>query len=66
MGVCFCSIAKVGEIIISEHVYARVKDRFEVIELPPTAVKGKSQPLKIYNVVGAKRAPVFDDKTRPA
>jgi adenylate cyclase len=65
-GARLCSIAKAGEIIISEHVYARVKDRFEVIELPPTAVKGKSQPLKIYNVVGAKRAPVFDDKTRPA
>jgi adenylate cyclase len=50
-GARLCSIAKAGEIIISENTYLRVKGRFEVVELPPTPVKGKSQPLKIYNVL---------------
>jgi adenylate cyclase len=50
-GARLCSIAKAGEIIISENTYERVKGRFEVVELPPTPVKGKSQPLKIYNVL---------------
>ncbi|MEM9195696.1 MAG: adenylate/guanylate cyclase domain-containing protein, partial [Myxococcota bacterium] len=59
-----CSLAKAGEVIISENTYQRVKDQFETVALPPTSVKGKAQPLKIYNVVG-ERAPSFDDRTRP-
>jgi len=62
-----CSVAKAGEIIVSELVYARIKDQFEVIELPSTQVKGKSSALKIYNVVGEKRSGAFTDElTRPA
>jgi adenylate cyclase len=56
-GARLCSIAKAGQIIISEHTYDRVKDYFEVVELPPTAVKGKSKALKIFNVVGEKAQP---------
>jgi adenylate cyclase len=49
-----CSTAKAGEIIISKNTYDRVKDFFEVQELPPTSVKGKAQPLRIYRVLGEK------------
>jgi adenylate cyclase len=65
-GARLCSVAKAGEIIISHNTYELCGDRFEVIPLPPTPVKGKSQALRIYNVVGVKRATFEDDRTRPA
>jgi adenylate cyclase len=56
-GARLCSAAKAGEILISEHTYAKVKDYFAVEELPPTHVKGKAEALKIYRVVGDIAAP---------
>lgn len=46
-----CSLAKAGQIIISEETYRRVKDHFKIVPLPPAIVKGKKEPLKIYNVI---------------
>jgi len=54
-GARLCSLAKAGEIIISAATLAQLGNLFDVIELPPTQVKGKAQPLKVYNVVGEKR-----------
>jgi adenylate cyclase len=66
-GARLCSIAKAGEIIISESTFGAVKDFFEVVELPPTQVKGKSQALKIFNVIGEKQGGQFGvEHTRPA
>ncbi len=67
-GARLCSIAKGGEIIISENTFAAVRDHFEVVELPPTQVKGKSQALKIFNVVGDKHGGHHFgvERTRPA
>ncbi|MFK7990154.1 MAG: adenylate/guanylate cyclase domain-containing protein [Sandaracinaceae bacterium] len=66
-GARLCSIAKAGEIIISVSTYEAVRDFFEVIELPPTQVKGKANALKIFNVVGEKRSGGFGvEHTRPA
>ena len=48
------NVAKGGEIIISETTYAECKDIVEVDELEPVSVKGKSQPIAIYNVKGLK------------
>ena len=64
-GARLCSIAKAGEIIISENTFKRVRDFFEVVELPPTHVKGKSQPLKIFNVVRERAGSFSSDLTRP-
>jgi len=64
-GARLCSLAKAGEIIISENTYNRVKDYFDVVELPPTSVKGKSKPLKIFNVIGERTGNFSDDLTRP-
>ncbi len=64
-GARLCSLAKAGEIIISENTYNRVKDYFEVVELPPTSVKGKSKPLKIYNVIRERTGNFSSDLTRP-
>lgn len=65
-GARLCSIAKAGEIIISQSTLDELGDRFDVVELPPTQVKGKSQALKIYNVIGEKRGTFGSDRTRPA
>jgi adenylate cyclase len=66
-GARLCSLAKAGEIIISQSTFDAVKDHFEVLELPATQVKGKSQALKIFNVVGEKAGGQFGvEHTRPA
>ncbi len=65
-GARLCSVAKAGEIIISQSTLEQIGDRFDVIELPPVQVKGKSQALKIYNVIGEKRGSFGSDRTRPA
>ncbi len=66
-GARLCSVAKAGQCIISEATYARVKDFFEVQQLPDQQVKGKARALKIYNVTGIKAegGPSWQDRTRP-
>lgn len=53
-GARLCSVAKAGQIIISHNTYEQCGGQFEVIELPPAQVKGKSAALKIYNVIGER------------
>jgi adenylate cyclase len=53
-GARLCSLAKAGEVIVSQWTYERIRDRFEVEELPATRVKGKSQALKVYRVLAEK------------
>lgn len=48
------NVAKGGEIIISEATYLECKDDVIVEELEPVSVKGKVQPIRIYNVIGLK------------
>ncbi len=48
------NVAKGGEIIISESTYEHVRDLVEVDEREPVMVKGKSAPIRIYNVTGIK------------
>jgi adenylate cyclase len=50
-----CSAAKAGEIIISRSTYDKVKDYFEIEELPPAQLKGKSLPQRVFCVKGEKR-----------
>jgi len=48
------SVAKAGEIIISDRTYKYVKDAFEFEKLNPVSVKGKEKPIQIYKVKGIK------------
>jgi adenylate cyclase len=65
-GARLCSVAKAGQCIISEQLFAKVGDYFEVEELPMAEVKGKAKALKIFNVVGHKDpSTMWDDRTRP-
>jgi len=65
-GARLCSVAKAGEVIISHNTYQHLGDTFECIELPPVNVKGKSQALRIYNVVGERKGSFSTERTRPA
>ncbi|NOY90866.1 MAG: GAF domain-containing protein [Deltaproteobacteria bacterium] len=66
-GARLCSVAKAGEVIISEATHARVQGHFEIVELPPAKVKGKAKALRIFNVVGLKGPgdDMWDDHTVP-
>jgi adenylate cyclase len=49
-----CSVAKKGQIIISETTFAAVTDKVHWIPLEPTKLKGKNQHVRIYNIIGRK------------
>jgi class 3 adenylate cyclase/tetratricopeptide (TPR) repeat protein len=45
-------IAEMGQILVSDHVYQDATDHFVFTKLPPIRVKGKSQPIPIFQVDG--------------
>jgi adenylate cyclase len=45
-----CSIAKPDEILISRATYDAVESHVETATLPPTEVKGKREPLEVFDV----------------
>ena len=48
------SEAPVGDVLISEATYERVRYEVEVEELGPRLFKGRSQPVLVYRVVGTR------------
>jgi adenylate cyclase len=48
------NVAKAGEIIISDYTYQEVKDIVVGTELDPVTVKGKKDPIRIYNITDVK------------
>jgi adenylate cyclase len=48
------SIAKIGQILITQSVYEEVKDMIEVKKLPPLEIKGVSGLIQLYEVIGLK------------
>jgi len=49
-----CSVAKAGEIILSENTMNRVRHLVDATALEPVKVKGKEQELRIYSVTGLR------------
>jgi adenylate cyclase len=47
-----CSRALAGQIIVSETTRSKLGGRFEIEDLPPAKVKGKSDSIPIFNVIG--------------
>jgi len=47
------SNAKPGQILISEHTYARVKELFDIEPVGEMKVKGKELPVMVYEVIGS-------------
>lgn len=51
------------DIVLSEHTYERCKDQIWVRELDLIQVKGKLDPVRIYELIGAKSAPLDSEAT---
>jgi adenylate cyclase len=51
-----CSVAKKGQIIVTESTYRKIKWQFEFNRMEPVTVKNVSQPVQIYEVLGFKQA----------
>ena len=49
-----CNMAKGGQILISHATWEEVRHKVEARELEPMQAKGKSEPLRLYEVVGLK------------
>lgn len=49
-----CSVAKAGEVIVSELTMGRVENKVLLEEGEPVKVKGKAKPLKIYRATGLR------------
>jgi class 3 adenylate cyclase len=49
-----CSLAKAGQVRLSEECYKNVDDRVTVDEMEPVAVKGKSGTYKTFQITGKK------------
>jgi class 3 adenylate cyclase len=46
--------ASPGELLISHDTYRHVRGLFNVKPLPPLSLKGKSQPINVYRILGAR------------
>jgi predicted ATPase/class 3 adenylate cyclase len=55
--------ASPGELLISHDTYRHVRGLFNVKPLPPLSLKGKSQPINVYRILGA-REKVFRQPAR--
>jgi adenylate cyclase len=60
-----CSVAKPGEIILSESTMARVASHVDSVTLPPVRLKGKEREQQIFNVLGMKGDEWRQERTRP-
>jgi adenylate cyclase len=46
------SLAKAGEIIVSENIYKHLKSSLQATPLPPQPIKGKTEPVSPYVITG--------------
>jgi len=53
-GARLCSIAKAGEVIVSDATFHLAGDGFDAEALPPVKVKGKQEELKVWSVKGVR------------
>ena len=47
-----CALAKPGQILLSAWTRQKLGGAFELRELPAEQVKGKAQPIQVYELVG--------------
>lgn len=52
------------DIVMSEHTYERCRDLVWVRELDLTRVKGKTRPVKIYELIGSRQNYQLDEQTQ--
>ena len=59
------SIAEAGEVICDAETFQRVGSPSDAIELPPTEVKGKEKPVKLYKAWSSEQATYPDVSVDP-
>jgi len=47
-----CSLAKPGQILVTEGTREKLAEGFELGELPAEQLKGKAQPIRVYELLG--------------
>jgi adenylate cyclase len=60
-----CSVAKPGEVLISEATFGKVGGAIAATALPPVRVKGKAEPLRVWNVTGLRSPGWQGESTKP-
>jgi adenylate cyclase len=59
-----CSVAKAGQVIVSDVTFSKLGSEFQSVQLDAVSVKGKSKPIGIHSVLGYRHAG-GSDKTSP-
>jgi len=57
------SIAKAGEIIVSEQTLRYLGDRVEAVALAPVDIRGKREKMRVFNIVGVRDGDWTDPRT---
>jgi adenylate cyclase len=60
-----CSVAKAGEILVSEATFARVQSVVNATALTPVKVKGKAEALRVWNVTSMRAPDWRAETTKP-
>lgn len=60
-----CSVAKAGEVLVSEATFARVQSVVNATALPPVKVKGKTDALRVWNVTSMRSPDWRAETTKP-
>jgi adenylate cyclase len=60
-----CSIAKPGEIILSQATFEKVKNEIAVVPMDPVRLKGKAGVVQTYNAVGRRDKDWRAEATKP-
>jgi adenylate cyclase len=60
-----CSVAKAGEILVSEATFARVQSMVNATALPPIKVKGKADALRLWNLTSMRMPDWRAETTKP-
>ena len=60
-----CSVAKSGEILVSEGTYSRVQSMVNATALVPVRVKGKTDVLRVWNVTSMRTPDWRAETTKP-
>jgi adenylate cyclase len=60
-----CSLAKAGEVLVSEGTYGKVGAAVSATALPPVRVKGKTDALRVWNITGLRSPGWQGESTKP-
>ena len=60
-----CSLAKAGEVLVSEGTFGKVASVVSATALPPVRVKGKAEALRVWNITGLRSPGWQGESTKP-